>query len=64
MQQRAGPRERVGAGVQAGAELGGLAQRVEELLATATAVESSAPRGHGLHEVWIPPGSPAHLTRG
>jgi hypothetical protein len=47
--------------MQARAQLGCMAQRVEELLPTATPFERRTRRGHGLHEASIPGGRPAHL---
>jgi hypothetical protein len=48
--------------VQTCAQLGGLPQRVEQLLTTAAPFLLGAEARQGLHEVSVPPGANRHLT--
>jgi hypothetical protein len=47
--------------VETRSELGGLAQRVEELLATAATLEGRPRGGDGLHDISIPGRRAVHL---
>jgi hypothetical protein len=50
--------------MKAGAQLGCLAQRVQELLPTASALERCPRRGDGLHEYGVPERKRLHLASG